>query len=127
MICLPRRRFSGLSALFLPAMAAVLAGCAASQGGGARSSADARALAACRRQADDAYLRQNRGAIYAEDQYAAGGRDAPFGGASGITTPSSGLSDRYSRETMVDDCLSGDTDQPGATPTPQIPEGMDKK
>lgn len=115
-----------LGFFLLPAVLAALAGCASPQGGGSRASADERALAACSRQADDAYLRQNRDAIYQADQYVSGGRDSPFGGASGVANPSAGLSERYARETMVDDCLNAGTDQPGATPTPQIPTGINQ-
>lgn len=117
-----RRR---LGALVLPAALAALAGCSVPLGGtsggsASRGTADSRALAACRRQADDAYLRQNRDAIYRADQYAGGGRDSPFANAA-PSNPTAGLSSRYGRETMVDDCLNAATNQPGATPTPPTP------
>ncbi len=114
-----RRR---LGTLVLPATLAALAGCGMPLGGNAaRGTADSRALAACRRQADDAYLRQNRDAIYRADQYAGGGRDSPFANVA-PSNPTAGLSSRYGRETMVDDCLNAATNQPGATPTPPPPD-----
>lgn len=106
-----------LGVVLVPVALLALSGCARPLGdGGARSSASQRAMTACRQSADDAYLRQNRAEIYRADQYAGGGRDAPFGAASAGANPSAGLSNRYARETMLDDCLNGAADQPGTTP-----------
>jgi hypothetical protein len=78
-----------------------------------RAHASAADLAACRGRADEVYLKQNRGEIYQADTYATGGRDSPYStqGLPGITTD--GLSGRYHREQLEDDCLNA-VDSPAA-------------
>lgn len=97
---------STIGAVLLAALAlAGLAGCA--EGGGARSGATPKAMAACRQRADEVYERQNRGAVYRTDTFVASQRDAPFGGSGPAGNPSTGLSDRYAHDTILDDCLNG--------------------
>ena len=62
--------------------------------------ADQQTLAACRQRADQIYAEQNRGAGYDTDY-----RSSPFSSSytPGITTR--GLGERYSRDTMIADCV----------------------
>ena len=108
-------RPSRLAPLLLVALAA---GCSAPGPGGGGGVAS---TAACRARADEVYLRQNRADIYRADQYAAGGKDAPFGGGALINAPS--LSARFARERLVDNCLAARpgpagpaADAPGTAP-----------
>ncbi len=85
-------------------------------------------VAACRQRADEVWLRQNRQAIFESDVRAGGQRDAPFAGAGITGNTSAGLSSRFSREQMVNNCLtSGSANTvrpaPGAAtpPTPPRP------
>lgn len=95
-----------------PAFAlAALLGLAACTGG-SRLHGSAAQQAACARRADEAYLRQNRGEIYRDDQYVSSGRDTPYAGSGVLTAPS--LSDRYAREQLLDNCLAGRSGSPGA-------------
>src|SRR5437764_549974 len=76
--------------------------------------ADQQTLSACRQRADQTYAAQNRGAGYDTDY-----RSSPFSTsyAPGITTR--GLGERYSRDTMIADCVrstGADVDR-GAGPT----------
>ena len=105
-----------------------LAGCAptSSSSSANREAASPKAMAACRNRADDVFNQQNRADVYRSDMYAGGQRDAPFGaGLPG--NPGDGLSARYARETMLDDCLngtSGGTDTPSPTAAaPASPPG----
>lgn len=70
--------------------------------------------AACRSRADEMFLQQNRGAAYANDQYVSSTRDAPFGG-NVPTNMTNSLSDRYSRQKMMDNCLNARGQNPGAS------------
>jgi hypothetical protein len=79
-----------------------------------RADATPKAMAACRQRADQVYDRQNPGDVYRSDMSAGGQRDAPFGGMGPPGNPSDGLSARYARETMLDDCLNGVSGSPGA-------------
>jgi hypothetical protein len=110
----PARLASVVSGLLL---AGLLAGC--SFGGpppSGQARADAEAAAACRQRADAVYEQQNRGAIYSPQ--------------AGVNTPSSGayapggvddrrLSDLYSRDTMISDCVrnTGTQTDRGRSPT----------
>ena len=81
-------------------------------------------MAACRQRADEVFSRQNRGAVYRADMLAGGQRDSPFAGLGQPGEPGEGLPARYSRETMLDECLnglSGSADAPpaDAQPAPQ--------
>ena len=62
--------------------------------------ADQQTLAACRQRADQVYAEQNRGAGYEADN-----RASPFSSSyvPGITTR--GLGERYSRDTMISNCV----------------------
>ena len=104
-----RSRRANLGSAVLAALAlAALTACSTSFGTSAnRAGASPQAMAACRHRADAVYEQQNRGAVYRTDMYAGSQRDAPFGGAGPAGNPSSGLSDLYARDTMVDDCLNG--------------------
>jgi hypothetical protein len=79
-----------------------LAGC--TQPAGPRAGASPAQTAACRQRSEEVYLTQNRGDVYRADTYATSTRDAPFGGGL-ASVPSSGLSQRYARDQMLDDCL----------------------
>lgn len=83
---------------------ATLAGCAAPSSG---PSASAAQIAACRQRADQVYDRQNRADVYRADTYAGGTRDAMFSGTGSPGASALGLSARFARERMVDDCLRG--------------------
>ena len=66
----------------------------------AQSRADQQTVAACRQRADEVFAEQNRGALYDPDY-----RFSPFSSSyvPGITTR--GLGERYSRDTMIDNCV----------------------
>ena len=89
-----------------------------------RAGATPKAMAACRHRADEVFERQNRGDVYRSDMYAGGERDSPFAATGMSGNPSAGLSDRYSRENMVDDCLNAASGAPGATPDAPPPAGL---
>ena len=99
---------------------------APSSGGSARAHASAATVTACRRRADDIYLRQNRDEIYRADNFAGGTRDTPFSsqGLSGIT--SSGLGGRYARDNLEEACLNsssgpgGDASDPASAVAPTL-------
>lgn len=102
----------------VPVLLAVgVAGCAV-PGGSGGGGGGASSTAACRARADEVYGRQNRADLYRADQYAAGGKDAPFGGGGHMNAPS--LSARFAREQLVDNCLAS---RPGpAGPVQDAPE-----
>lgn len=105
------------------ALAALAGGCSIDFGGAAPPSPAASRSAqtqladlnACRTRADQVFTRQNRDAVYRVDNYNTDTRDAPFGtsGLKGVT--SAGLSQRFNRDNMVDNCLRGSG--VAATPT----------
>jgi hypothetical protein len=72
-----------------------------------RAGATPKEMAACRQRADEVYSRQNPGAVYRADMLAGGQRDSPFAGSGQPGEPGEGLPARYSRETMLDECLNG--------------------
>ena len=74
---------------------------------GARVGATPKAMAACRTRADEVYTMQNPSAVYRADMLAAGQRDSPYAGLGMAGMPSDGLSARYNREQLIDDCLAG--------------------
>ena len=126
------RRAALRSALLATLAVAGLTACAPPIGGTAsRETASPKAMAACRQRADTVYDQQHRGAVYRADTYAGSLRDAPFAGSGPAGNPSSGLSGRYARDNILDDCLNGasgsadvTTDAPGpatATPAPAAP------
>jgi hypothetical protein len=96
------------------AVATLLSGCAGSASR-AHGGATAATIAACRSRADEVYDKQNRDQVYRSDTYAGGTRDAPFSstGLPGIT--SNGLSGRYARDTLEDDCINGSSANIGAS------------
>jgi len=69
------------------------------------SRASAAQEAACRQRADQMFQAQNRGNVYATDQYVSSTRASPLGGAA-PTSITSTLSDRFARDRMYDDCLN---------------------
>jgi hypothetical protein len=113
-----RARRAPLLALPLALLAAAtLAACTQSFGSSAnRAGATPKAMAACRMRADEVYEHQNRAEVYSADMLAGGQRDSPFAAAGTPGSPTAGLSGRYARETMLDDCLNGMAGSPGATP-----------
>jgi|HubBroStandDraft_5_1064220.scaffolds.fasta_scaffold724291_2 hypothetical protein len=66
------------------------------------SLADRTALAACRQRADQVYERLNRDQIY---NVTTSGRDTPWSGTYFSNNPSRGLTDQYSHDVMVRDCV----------------------
>ena len=108
---LPRLR-RRLGPVLLLAVLAV-PGCA---GSGSGQSASAAQQAACRKRADEVWARQNRGAVYAADNYATSLRDSPFSSSGVASNTTSGLGSLYSRDTMISDCVKGL--QGGAEPLP---------
>jgi hypothetical protein len=87
----------------------VLAACSTTMhnNAGARVGATPKAMAACRARADQVYIMQNPAAVYRADMTASGQRDTPYGGQGVAGTPTDGLSARYNREQLIDDCLAG--------------------
>jgi hypothetical protein len=99
-----RRRF----ARDLPVFAALMFGaCTPPPPPTPQGRADQQAQAACRQRADQVYAEQNRGAAYEADN-----RLSPFSSSyvPGVTTR--GLGDRYSRDTMIADCVRNASRQP---------------
>ena len=93
----PRNLVLGLCA------AGLLSGCGTPRDRGSEAQ-----RAACSQRTDEVYLKQDRGLIYRQDQYATSTRDAPFAGA-GLIGDTRGLSGQFARQTMVDDCIAGAT------------------
>lgn len=85
-----------------PAILALVAAnaCISAPPPSAQARADQQTLAACRQRADEVFAEQNRGAVYDSDN-----RLSPFSSSyvPGITTR--GLGERYSRDTMIDNCV----------------------
>jgi hypothetical protein len=79
---------------------------------GAGGGATPKAMAACRARADEVYTMQNPTAVYRADMLAAGQRDTPYAGLGLAGMPSDGLSARYNREQLIDDCLAGMASSP---------------
>ncbi len=77
---------------------AVLAGCAF--GGPKPSTAEQRATAACKLDADRTYLQQNRSLLSERSQ-----RDSPFSSSGTIGVTSQGLPQLYGRSSDFDACL----------------------
>lgn len=67
----------------------------AGQGG-----ADAATIAHCRQRAEEIYMTQNRSELYRTDS-----RDSPFSGSHGAMGATRGLSDRFSQDRMIADCI----------------------
>jgi hypothetical protein len=111
-------------ALSLILGAALLAtGCAAPAG--PRPTAEQ--AAACRQRADEVHDRQNRADLYRSDTLAGGARDAAFSGTGAPGGSIAGLSARFARDRMVDNCLRGvagnvasTPDAPGPAPSPPL-------
>ena len=78
------------------------------------SRADAATLAACRERADAVYNRQNRGTIYAITN-----RDAPFSGSYIPAPVDSGLSQLYTHENRIRDCVRNTGTETSRAPTPE--------
>lgn len=85
--------------------AALLAGCAGPPG--AASSATPAQAAACRQRADEVYERQNRADVFRSDTYASGTRDAMFSSYGSPAASIAGLSGRFARDRMLEECLRG--------------------
>ena len=111
------RAIAGIAALL--AIAVPTAGCVQRT---PPSRATAAARAACGQHADAVYRMRNPDVIYREDTYATSTRDAPFAGAGLSSIPTAGLSGRYERDVMVDDCLNGGGGTVGAAPDAPMPE-----
>ena len=89
----------------------VLAGC----GGAQRSDADAVTAAACGRRADQVYSMRHPEQVFGQDIYTSSLRDAPFGTNGLPGNPSAGLSGRYERDQIAQDCIDA-TGNIGPTP-----------
>ena len=85
-------------------LALALAGCARPA---PQSRASAEQQAACRKRADEVFLQRNREAVYSADAYVSGTRDTPFSSSGPRADTTSGLPDRYSRESIYNDCING--------------------
>ena len=94
---LSSRRFCGTWSLAL-ALAGALQACSS---GPQRSSSDQQAVAGCRAEADRVYNAQNRYQLSERDS-----RDSPNSGSGTTENPAAGLSDLYSHQQMVDDCVN---------------------
>ncbi len=81
-----------------------------------RAGLSAAQTAACRQRSEEVYLTQNRGDVYRADTYATSTRDAPYGGGL-AAVPSTGLSQRYARDQMLDDCLRSSAGNVGDSTT----------
>jgi hypothetical protein len=75
---------------------------------------------ACRQRADEVFLRQNPNEQYRADLYVSGQRDTPFGGT-GYSDPTAGLSARYARDKLLDNCLRNATAKPADRPATARP------
>jgi hypothetical protein len=105
-------------ALLLTAGAALLAaGCTPQTG--PRPTAEQ--AAACRQRADEVHDRQNRADLYRSDTLAGGARDAMFSGTGAPGGSIAGLSARFARDRMVDDCLRGVAGHVASTPDVPAP------
>lgn len=99
-----------------------LAGCSHTIGTTSdRAGATPKAMAACRQRADEVFARRNPADVYRSDMNAGGLRDAPFGGMGVPGNATDGLSARYSRETILDDCLNGASGSAEVSPSPDAP------
>lgn len=78
-----------------------------------QSRVDAATVAACRRQADQIYEEQNRGAIYSSESQV----NTPSSGSYQPGITNRGLGERYVREKMISNCVrnTGTTTDRGAT------------
>jgi hypothetical protein len=102
---------------------ALLAGCGHPLGDtSAREGVPPQTMAACRHRADEVFDRQNRADVYRSDMFSGGERDAPFAGSTLAGSPTAGLSARYARETLLDDCLNGIANRAGGTPDAPEPQ-----
>ena len=66
---------------------------------------------ACRVRADEVFLRQNPNEQYRTDLYVSSQRDTPYGGT-GTNDPTAGLTARYSRDRLLDNCLRNASTKP---------------
>ena len=92
---------------FYPAAIAVGLALTACGSAAPRTRADLGAQADCRARADQAFSEQNRGAIYAADNYQSSIRDSPFATTGFKNNPGRGLPDEYAHEDMEQACLRG--------------------
>lgn len=76
--------------------------------------------AACRAQAEEIYLKQNRAEVYRADVYSANLRDTPYSSNLLDGVPTRGLSSSYARQQMYDDCLRA-AGRPGTAPPAKGP------
>lgn len=82
----------------------------------ASTSVSAADRAVCRQRADEVYAKQNRGELVRADSYATTNRDSPFAVSGVPSNPSAGLSSRYAREQLLDECLASAPSNVGAVP-----------
>ena len=75
----------------------------------AQQRADQETLAACRKQADQAFAEQNRGALYRENNSL-----SPFSTSYVPGNTTRGLPERYGRDEMVANCVRNIGSTPGA-------------
>ena len=97
-------RLPSLALLAAPLLGA-LAACQAppprvSGGGGAAGPSDPSTAAYCRQQAEDVFNAQNRSARLQVNTY-----DSPFSGGPAPVSATRGLSDRFSMDMMISDCM----------------------
>ena len=93
----PRRVVSRCALMLAVTLTGQMADCSAPS----RPDGDQQAVAGCRAEADRVYNAQNRYQLSERDS-----RDSPNSGSGTTENPAAGLSDLYSHDKMVDDCVS---------------------
>jgi hypothetical protein len=88
-------------------------------GGGATSRSDAATQAACRQHADQVYDQRNRGDIYSPQSSV----NTPFSANYNPGVTSRGLSDLYSREALIRDCVRNTGTETNRTVAPSAGAG----
>jgi hypothetical protein len=105
------------AAAMLLALALFAAACARQE---PESRATAAERAACSQHADEVFRLRNPDVIYRQDTYVSSTRDTPFNGAGLSSVPSAGLSGKFERDQLLDDCINGGGQ--GTTGAPPMPE-----
>jgi hypothetical protein len=106
-------------AVALPILVLAASGCVRSE---PESHASAVERAACRHRADEVFAVQNPDQVYRNDTFESSTRDAPFAGAGLPGLPDRGLTNQYTRQQMVEDCLNSSAGSVGSTPAAPAPD-----
>ncbi len=105
------------TAMAMAMLALCVAGCASPS---PTAHADAVTAAACRQRADSVLAMRNPQQTYDDDNYATSLRDSPLGTSGMLGVTNQGLSSRYERDKMVQDCINSTGK---VAPTPAAPSG----